>query len=137
LMAGSEVPFMAWADKLAKTFTLEKTLLAAMCLSAIRYAWYATCPPSSLLVGLFFLQGMTTGIIIVEFVRYVSKIVPAEDLGFAISIYYALGSGLSGIFCQMSGGLLLDHFNAGGVYAFFSCMNLTGAVIYIVGKLYK
>jgi PPP family 3-phenylpropionic acid transporter len=137
LMAGSEAPFMAWADKLAKTFTLEKTLLAAMCLSAVRYAWYAGGPPASLLIGLFFLQGMTVGIIIVEFVRYIAKIVDTEELGFAIAVYYALSSGLSGIFCQMAGGIILDHFHAGGIYVFFSCMNLLGASIYIVGKLYK
>jgi len=137
LMAGSEVPFMAWADKLAKTFTLEKTLFIAICLSAIRFAWYATGPPASLLLALFFLQGMATGIIIVEFVRYISKVVDAKDLGFAVSIYYALGAGLSGIVCQMAAGIILDYFNAGGVYVFFSCMNLIGAAVYVAGKLYQ
>jgi len=137
LMAGSEAPFMAWTSKLAKVFTLERTLLVAILLSVARFAWYASGPPALLLLIFFFLQGMTTGIIIVEFVRYIAKVVNEEDLGFAISLYYALGGGLSGIFCQMIGGILLDHFGASGVYAFFAIMNFIGACIYMIGRLHK
>ena len=137
LMAGSEAPFMAWAGKLAEIFTTEKILLIACCLSVIRFAWYATGPPASFLLGFFFLQGMTTGIIIVEFVKYIAKIVNESELGFAISMYYALGAGVSGIFYQMLGGVILDYYNIGMVYAFFACMNCLGAVVYVIGRLHK
>lgn len=137
LMAGSEAPFMAFAGKLSGAFTLEKTLFAAICLSAIRFAWYSTYPSAHLLLFMFFLQGMSTGIALVEFVRYVAKIVDGTDLGIAISAYYAFGSSLSTIFCQLAGGIILDRFNAGGVYGFFSGMNLLGAFLYLFWKLYK
>ena len=137
LMAGSEAPFMAWAGKLSERFTTEKLLLVAFCLSALRFAWYATCPPAGLLLGFFVLQGMTTGIIIVEFVKYVAKIVKEDELGFAISVYYALGTGVSGIFYLMLSGVILDHYDIGMVYAFFACMNLLGVVVYVAGRLHK
>jgi len=136
LMAGSEAPFMAWTGKLSERFTTEKLLLVACCFSVLRFAWYATCPPASLLLGFFFLQGMTTGIIIVEFVKYVAKIVNEDELGFAISVYYALGTGVSGIFYLMLGGIILDHFSIGMVYVFFACMNLLGVVVYVAGRLH-
>ena len=137
LMAGSEAPFMAWADKFAKVFTLEKALLAAMCVSAARFAWYSSCPSATLLLGLFVLQGMSTGVIIVEFVKYVAKIVDSEEVGIAIAVYYAFGSNLSAIFCQFTGGAILDRFGAGGVYAFFACLNFVGVAVYAAGKLYE
>ena len=137
LMAGSEAPFMAWAGKLSERFTTEKLLLVAFCLSALRFAWYATCPPAALLLGFFFLQGMTTGLIIVEFVKYIAKIVSKDELGFAISVYYALGTGASGIFYLMLGGVILDYHGIGVVYAFFACMNVLGATIYVIGRLHK
>ena len=137
LMAGSEAPIMAWSDKLAKMFTLEKTLLFAILLSGIRFAWYSTVPSAALLTGFFVLHGLTVGIILIEFVRYVAKVVSKEELGLAVSLYYGLGAGLSGIFCQLMGGIILDHASVAGLYLFFACMNLIGAVVYIAGKLYK
>jgi len=137
LMAGSEAPFMGWSARLADRFSLEKTLLAAMCISVVRFAWYATCPSSALLLVFFFLQGMVNGIMLVELIRYVSKVVNPGQLGMAISVYYALGSSLSTILCQLLGGVLLDFWGTGSVYIFFACMNAVGVIIYIVGKLYR
>jgi PPP family 3-phenylpropionic acid transporter len=137
LMALSEAPFMASTEKLIKKLTLEKTLLFSMFVLAARYAWYASCPQSLLLTGTFMLQGMTTGIILVGFIKYIAKVVDPHDLGFAISIYYAFGSSMSTILCQMAGGILLDHFGAGAIYAFFACMNVIGIIVYLIGKMHR
>jgi len=137
LMAGSEAPFMAWTEKIFNAFTLEKALLAAMCISTARFAWYATCPQAPLLMGFFILQGVTVGVTIVGFVKYVEKVVPRGHLGFAISVYYALSSGLSNIFCQMAGGVILDYLGAGGIYKFFAAMNLTGVILFVGWGLFR
>jgi len=137
LMAGSEAPFIAYEDKLSKIFTLEKMLFAAMFIGMARYIWYSMCPSATLLLIFFFLQGMSIGIIIVTFVKYIAKTVSCDDFGIAISVYYAFGSAFSTIVCQMASGIILDYFGAAGVYRFFACMNLIGVILYFLWKLYK
>ena len=127
---------MGFSAKLANLFTLEKTLLASLCVSALRFAWYATCPSSSLLLAFFFLQGMAYGIMLIEFLRYIAKVVDEEDFGLAVSVYYGYGFSLSAILCQMAGGVILDYFGIGGVFSFFAVMNAVGVVLYIALKMH-
>ncbi len=75
LMCGGEAPFMAWVERLEKIITMERMILISMAISALRYLWYSTGPAPELLIGTFFLQGMVNGILLVEFVRYLSKLV--------------------------------------------------------------
>jgi len=137
LMVGSEVPFMAWSEKLSARFSLEKMVLIAMCISVLRFLWYSTCPPPALLIATFFLQGMVNGIVLVEYVRYISKLVPVEYIGLAVSIYYAIGSNCSTIVCQLIGGIILDSYGGVGVYLFFSLFNITGVILYVLFGLEK
>lgn len=137
LMVGSEAPFMAWSEKLSAHFTLEKMILAGMIISVIRYSWYATCPPAVAITALFFLQGMVNGIILVEAIRYIGKVVPAALTGLAVSGYYAISSNASTIVCQLIGGFVLDRWGGGGVYMFFALYNIAGVMIYIGFGLHK
>jgi PPP family 3-phenylpropionic acid transporter len=135
-MIGSEALFMALEDRIAGIFTFERILLAAMCVSAARFVFYAFAPSSGMLMATFIFHGMAVGVVLVGFVKYVAEITDRKELGLAISMYYALGSSLSTVFCQMAGGVILDHFNVAGIYIFFACMNLAGVLIYVAGKLY-
>jgi len=137
LMAGSEAPFMAWTVKLSKRLGTEKLILLAMILSVIRFAWYGTSPVYWLLLVFFFLQGAVNGIILVEFVKYVSSLVLPAYNGVAISAYYAFSSSFSAIVCQFVGGVMLDNFGAAGVYVFFAIYNLIGLMLYIIFGMYK
>lgn len=137
LMVGSEAPFMAWSSRLSKTFTMEKVILAAIGISAMRFALYGLELPHLVLTFLFFSQGAVNGIILVEFVRYVSKLAPRGQRGMAIAVYYAVGSNGSGIVCQLIGGKMLDSYGPGGVYFFFAIWNLIGLILYVSFSLYK
>ena len=137
LMAGSEAPFMAWTVNLSKKLGTEKLILFAMILSVIRFAWYGTSPSYFLLLAFFFLQGAVNGIILVEFVKYVSALVLPVYNGVAISAYYAFSSSFSAIVCQFAGGVMLDNFGAAGVYVFFALYNLIGLVLYIIFGMHK
>ncbi|MEA4923423.1 MAG: MFS transporter [Eubacteriaceae bacterium] len=137
LMAGSEAPIMAWTKWLSEKLTSEKLILIAMIVSVLRFAWYATEPPYYLLLALFALQGIVNGIILVEFVRYISALVSRELNGMAIAAFYSFSSSGSTILCQLAGGFLLDKTGAGGVYLFFSLFNLTGLILYMIFGLYK
>ena len=137
LMVGSEAAFMAWSDKLANKFTLEKTILVSMIISVIRYLLYSMVPSNEVLICTFFLQGMVNGIVLVEFVRYISKLVETRLLGMAVSVYYCISCNVSTIICQLFGGIILDKYNIGAVYLFFALYNLTGVALYLLWGLYK
>ena len=137
LMCGAEAPFMAWADRLSSKFSMEKLILFSMIISALRYLWYSTGPAPELLIGTFFLQGMVNGIVLVEFVRYIIKLVEPAMIGMAMTLYQAVSSNCSSILCQLIGGTILEHYNGIKVYLFFSIYNMIGIILYIVFGLYK
>lgn len=137
LMVGSEAVFMAWSDKLAARFTLERTILFSMVISVLRYLLYSMVPSNELLIITFFLQGMVNGIVLVEFVRYISKLVETRLLGMAVSVYYCVSCNISTIICQLLGGVILDFYDVGAVYLFFAVYNLIGLILYLLWSLHK
>lgn len=137
LMVGSEAPFMALAPKLSKKFTQEKTILAAMVLSALRFGWYGFGPSHEMLLVTFFLQGMVNGIILVEYVKYLSAVIDVRLIGIAVSAFYAVSSNGGSIICNFFGGLAMDYFGSVGVYVLFSALNVIGIVLYILFGLHK
>lgn len=137
LMVGSEAVFMAWSDKLAEKFTLERTILISMMISVLRYLLYSTIPSNEVLIVTFFLQGMVNGIVLVEFVRYISKLVETRLLGMAVSFYYCISCNFSTIICQIFGGIILDKYDVGAVYLFFALYNITGVILYLLWGLHK
>lgn len=137
LMAGSEAIFMALSSRISSKISLERTILIAMIISVLRYAWYGTGPSATLLLGTFFLQGMVNGIILVEFIRYIHKTVGKRELGMGISLYYAVSTNFSTIFCQFLGGMALDHGGATTIYLFFSLYNVIGVIIYLIFGLHR
>ncbi|MEG1584462.1 MAG: MFS transporter, partial [Anaerovorax sp.] len=137
LMVGSEVPFMAWTERISEKFTLEKMIVIAMGISACRYFWYSTQPDYWMLIGTFFLQGMVNGIVLVELVKYIAKIVQPAAIGMAMTLYQAITSNCSTILCQFFGGILLDSYSASGVYLFFGIYNSIGICLYLAFGLYK
>ncbi|MDD2190907.1 MAG: MFS transporter [Eubacteriales bacterium] len=128
---------MAWTEKLEKILTMERMILISMIISALRYLWYSTGPTPELLIGTFFLQGMVNGILLVEFVRYIAKLVEPAMIGMAMTLYQAVSSNGSTILCQIIGGAILDNYGSLEVYLFFSAYNMIGIILYIWFKLYK
>ena len=137
IMVGSEAPFMAWSRKLADRFTMEKVVAAAMAVSVIRFGIYALGVPWWMLVATGFMQGIVNGLLLVEFVRYVAAIAPEHIRSLSISAYYVIGSHMSTIVCQITGGYILEHAGAWGVYGFFAAFNLAGLILYMIFGLWK
>lgn len=137
LMCGAEAPFMAWTERLEKIFTMERMVLFSMIISSLRYLWYSTGPAPELLIGTFFLQGLVNGIVLIELIRYVAKLVEPAMIGMAMTLYQAISSNCSSILCQLIGGAILDQYSGIQVYLFFSIYNLIGILLYIGFRLYK
>ena len=137
LMVGSEAPFMALAPKLCAKFTREKTIAFAMVLSAVRFGLYALGPSDIFLLATFFLQGMVNGILLTEYVKYLSETVAFRLIALAVAAFYAVSSNGGTILCNFFGGVAMDFFGATGVYALFSGMNVIGVVLYIAFGLHS
>lgn len=137
LMVISETPFMAWSEKISARFTLERIIAIAMCVSALRWLWYSISPAPGLITAAFFLQGFTNGIILVETVKYISKLVSPDLISLAIPLYTALSSNCGTITCQLAGGILIEKSGGSGVYFFFGIFNIIGLAIYLICGLHK
>ena len=138
LMAGSEAPFMAASTWLCRRFGQDRILMIAIVFSVIRFGLFALGLPAPVLIALFPLQGLVNGITLVEYVKYVARVIPSELSGIGIAVYYAIGSSFSTIVCQLVGGHLLDHalFSLSGpqsVYLFFAIFNIAGVLIFQFG----
>ena len=138
LMAGSEAPFMAASTWLCRRFGQDRILMIAIVFSVIRFGLFALGLPAPVLIALFPLQGLVNGITLVEYVKYVARVIPSELSGIGIAVYYAIGSSFSTIVCQLIGGHLLDHalFSLSGpqsVYLFFAVFNIAGVLIFWYG----
>lgn len=137
LMVGSEAPFMALAPRISRKLSQEKTIVLAMGLSALRFGWYAFGPSWQMLMALFFLQGMVNGILLVEYVKYLSAVVEPRLIGIAVSAYYAVSSNVGSILCNFFGGVAMDHWGSTGVYALFSLFNAVGTALYLLCGLHR
>lgn len=137
LMCSSEAPFMAWSERLSRRFGMEKLILFSLIMSAIRYLWYSTGPAPGLLIGTFFIQGMVTGIVLVELVRYLNCLVDPAIIGMSMALYYAFSSNFSSIICHLIGGAILDHYSGAHVYLFFSIYNIVGVLVFVGFGLHK
>ena len=136
-MVGCEAPFMALAPWLSRKITREKAIVVAAVLQAARFLWYATGPSAAMLMGTFFLQGIVNGILLVEYVKYISSVVQPRLIGIAVAAYYAISSHIGTILCNFFGGIAMDYFGSAGVYGLFGVINSFGMILFIVFGLHK
>lgn len=131
LMVCSEAPFMALTSKAHQIFSPQKLIAFAILVAVLRFGWYATGPSYIALIVMFFLQGIVNGILLVEYVRYISAVVDEKLIGLAVSMFYAVSSNGGTIVCTFFGGAIMDHLGVTGVYGFFAIMNAIGLVIFL------
>lgn len=137
LMVGSEAPFMALTPKVCKAFSREKTILAAFILSTLRFGVYALGPSYQFLMATFFVQGMVNGVILTEYIKYLSSAVKPELIGLTVAAYYAVSSNGGTILCNFFGGIAMDWMGSTGVYGLFCVLNVIGTALYLIFGLHK
>ena len=137
LMAGSEAIFMPLAPWLSRKLTQERLLLFAIILATLRFGWYATGPSYQALLATFVIQGVVNGIILVEYVKCLSRSVNPRLIGIAMSAYYACCTNGGVIFTNFVSGVTMEHFGSTGVYALLAGMNAVAAVLYVIFGLHK
>ena len=80
---------------------------------------------------------MVNGILLTEYVKYLSETVAFRLIALTVAAFYAVSSNGGTILCNFFGGVAMDFFGATGVYALFSGMNVIGVVLYIAFGLHS
>lgn len=130
LAAGSEAPFMKFADGFVQKFGMMNVLLVATALSCARWLFYFFEPPLVIVYATTFVQGASVGLSIPAALQYVCDITPAHVRTTAVSLYATVGNGLGSWFCTFVGGYILERWTIEHVYLFFGLLTLGGMVIF-------
>ncbi|WP_239454020.1 MFS transporter [Bacillus suaedaesalsae] len=130
--AGSEAPFMQFANRFIQKLGMMKVLLIAALISMVRWYFYYFEPSLVLVYATTIAQGFSVGLFIPAALQYVRDIAPKEVRVTAISIYSAVGNGLGSWFCIYVGGLLLEWFSIQMVYLFYGMLTSIGIVSLVI-----
>ncbi|KAA0549554.1 MFS transporter [Bacillus sp. BGMRC 2118] len=136
--AGSEAPFMQFANRFIQKLGMMKVLLLAAVISMIRWYFYYFEPSIVLVYATTIAQGFSVGLFIPAALQYVRDIAPKEVKVTAISIYSAVGNGLGSWFCIYVGGLLLEWFSIQTVYLFYGILTSIGILsLVLISRMEK
>ncbi|MED3770713.1 maltose permease, partial [Geobacillus stearothermophilus] len=130
--AGSEAPFMKAADRLIGRFGMVRLLLLAALISAARWLAYAADPPLWFVYMTTVVQGCSVGLAIPTALQYARRLAPERVQSTAVALYSAVGNGLGAWFCTLVGGYLLERWQIGAVYLFFSICTIVGVLVLLL-----
>ncbi|WP_336296593.1 MFS transporter [Bacillus pinisoli] len=124
--AGSEAPFMQFANRFIQKIGMLQVLTLAATVSMLRWFFYFFEPSLYLVYATTIAQGFSVGLSIPAALQYVRDISPKEVRVTAVSIYAAVGSGLGAWFSTYIGGLILQYYSIKNVYLFFGILTVLG-----------
>ena len=103
-----ELPTVLFSDRIMKKVSYKHLMIFASILSIIRFAWYATCPSPSMIMYMFFFQGLTSIVFILVAVKIIIDIVDERFVNSAYGISSMLAKGFSALVFQMVSGNIID-----------------------------
>ncbi|WP_139490517.1 MFS transporter [Brevibacillus dissolubilis] len=128
LFAGSEAPFMRVASYFARRFGIELTILFAGAVSAARWIWYGTAPSTTIILVMFFIQGMSVGFYLATAAQFVRENTPNSLQVTALAIFSSVGHGLGTMFCNLMAGIIKDEAGILATYTFFGIASVLGLI---------
>ncbi|WP_232696706.1 MFS transporter [Brevibacillus daliensis] len=128
LFAGSEVPAMKMAYRFINRLGLEKTLLLACTISACRWLFYGTAPSTTVILGFFFLQGLSVGLFLATAAQFVRENTPVNLQVTALAVFSSIGIGLGSMFANFFAGVIMDNFGILYTYTFFGVATSIGVI---------
>lgn len=134
LASGSEAPFMRFAGRIVARLGLENTLLIAAIVSLLRWVLFFFIHHPGIIVGLFFLQGISIGLFLTAAPQYVRIYTPKTVQVTALTLYTAVGNGIGTFICNLVGGWIYDQASIFSTYLFFAAFTLLGIICMIVLK---
>ena len=132
LFALSEVPIMLGAQALVDRYGPSWVLFGAAILAGLRWFLYAMGLAPWQLLATFPLQGLTGGVFIAVGPVLVSRLAPSDLKATALALFGVAGFGLGAIFTASVGGVILDQYGPGAIYAFLGGLAVLGTAALIM-----
>lgn len=126
LSAGSEAPFMRIGGRIIGKIGLENTLLIASITSLVRWTLFYFIHDPTLIIMLFFLQGVSIGLYLTAAPQYVKSKTPKGIHVTALTLYASFGHGIGTMTCNLVGGWIYETFSIFTTYLFFAVLTLFG-----------
>ncbi|MEG0592105.1 MAG: MFS transporter [Coprobacillus sp.] len=127
-----EIPIVLFSDRIMKKISYKHLMIFACILSIIRFGWYATCPPPSMIMYMFFFQCLTSIVFILVAVKIIIDIVDEKYVNSAYGISSMLAKGLSALIFQMLSGTIIDKIDGNLAY---TVVYLMYAVVILIATL--
>ncbi|MFQ3542447.1 MFS transporter [Halobacillus rhizosphaerae] len=132
LAAGSEAPFMKFAQQVINKMGVLQVILLSASVSCLRWLLYFFDPSSTVVYLSTIVQGISVGLYIPAALILVRELAPRQVRATAVGLYSAVGNGIGNAFFTFMGGVLIDAWDVNGMYGFFSLMTFLGIVLLIV-----
>jgi len=128
----SEVPAMFFSDRLLRRFGARGMLVIAMTTIGLRLICYSLTTQPWVVLVIQLVHGLTFAAIYTAGVHYADQIAPpgmkATTQGMFSGTLMGFGSATGGLL----GGILMDHFSPGGMYAFAGTLVLIGLITFLL-----
>jgi PPP family 3-phenylpropionic acid transporter len=128
----SEIPAMFFSDRLLRRFGARGMLVIAMTTIGLRLLCYSLTTQPWIVLVIQLCHGLTFAAIYTAGVYYADQIAPpgmkATTQGMFNGTLMGFGSAAGGLL----GGLLLDRFSPGGMYAFAGTLVLVGLIVFLL-----
>jgi MFS transporter, PPP family, 3-phenylpropionic acid transporter len=126
----SEIPVMFFSDRLLRRFGARSMLVIAIMTIGLRLICYSLTRQPWVVLVIQLCHGLTFAIIYTAGVQYAGQVAPpgltATTQGMFSGMYMGFGSAAGGLL----GGILLDRFSPGGMYAFTGTIVLVCLIIF-------
>ncbi|PFH91063.1 MFS transporter [Bacillus sp. AFS088145] len=129
ISAGSEAPFLQVAKRLINRFGIYNILIATALVSALRWYFYFTNPPISILFLSCLTQGLSVGLFIPAALQFVRDQAPDSLKATAVTIYSGLGLGMGEWFCTFISGFISEAFSIKAIYILFGSLSIVAVGI--------
>ena len=128
----SEIPAMFFSDRLLRRFGARGMLVIAMTTIGLRLICYALSMQPWVVLIIQLCHGLTFAAIYTAGVHYADQVAPpgmkATTQGMFSGTLMGFGSAAGGLL----GGILMDHFSPGGMYAFTGTLVLVGLIVFLL-----
>ncbi len=103
-------------------------LIFAALINTLRWGIYSFGPPTYILLGLFFLQGLSVGTYLPTMAELIRSLVKETVRSTAMTTYSAVFIGVTGVVGSFISGYILDFSGIKAVYLFFTICSIISFV---------
>ncbi|WP_406944599.1 MFS transporter [Halobacillus sp. SY10] len=132
LAAGSEAPFMKFAQMVINRFGVVVIIIFSASVSCLRWLFYYFEPSSTVVYATTIAQGVSVGLYIPAALILVRELAPDDVRATAVGLYSAVGNGLGNACFTFVGGLVIDLYSVSFMYGVFSFVTFIGIIILLV-----